>query len=61
MRYWKEHAVLRVFLMLAGFSGGLGIIVRGWRMQGDMTGLLMMLAGVALLIAALLLYNKPFE
>ncbi len=61
MKYWKEHAALRVFLMLCGFSAGVGVIVRGWRMQGEMTGLLLMLAGVALLILALLLYNKPFE
>ncbi|MEG1857506.1 MAG: hypothetical protein RR216_02105 [Pseudoflavonifractor sp.] len=61
MKFWKEHAPLRIALLLVLFGAGIGAIIVGESMTGKMTGLLIMLLGLALLLAALALYNKPFE
>ena len=61
MRFWKEHAALRLILMLITFVLGLFLLIYGWKQTGQLGGLGLMLAGVALLLAALALYNKPFE
>ena len=61
MNYWKEHGQLRIILMLVTFVLGMVLIVRGWMMTGQMAGLGLMLAGVALLLAALYLYNARFR
>ncbi len=53
MNYWKEHARLRIILMLAAFVLGMALIVRGWMMTGKLAGLGLMLVGVALLLATL--------
>ena len=60
MSYWKEHAGLRMILMLVTFVLGMVLIVRGWMMTGQMAGLGLMLAGVALLLVTLYLYNARF-
>ncbi len=60
MKFWKEHAVLRVVLIAAFFVAGLTFIMVGKGMTGQMTGVLLMLAGLVLLLAALWLYNQPF-
>ncbi len=60
MNYWKEHAGLRLVLMLVTFVVGMALIVRGWMMTGRMAGLGLMLVGVALLLATLYLYNARF-
>lgn len=61
MKFWKEHAALRLGLMGLLFITGLALIIGGWKETGKMSGLFTMLAGVALLLAALFLYNRPFE
>ena len=61
MKFWKEHASLRVLLIALFFLAGMVLIVVGWKMTGKMTGLVIMLAGLALLLAALMIYNKRFE
>ena len=70
MKFWKEHVTLRVWLMLATFVLGIALILIGWgafdklaawTMSGKMTGLVIMLVGIAFLLACLALYNKPFE
>ena len=61
MKYWKEHAALRMALMAATFVLGMVLLVAGWKMTGQLAGLGLMLVGVALLLACLSLYNKPFE
>ena len=61
MKFWKEHASLRVSLIALFFFLGLGLVILGWRMTGQLSGLGLMLLGVILLLAALLVYNKPFE
>ncbi len=43
------------------FAVGLGLIIGGWRMTGQLAGLGWMLLGLVLLLAALAIYNKPFE
>ena len=60
MNYWKEHGRLRIVLMLATFVLGMALVLRGWRMTGQMAGLGLMLAGTALLLATLYLYNARF-
>ena len=52
---------LRALLMLIFVVVGLALIIIGWQMTGEMTGLIIMIVGVILLLTALLLYNKPFE
>ena len=54
MNFWKEHLPLRAFLILLFFVAGMALIIGGWTMTGQMTGLI-------LLLTALMLYNKPFE
>lgn len=61
MKFWKEHASLRVLLIALFFLAGMVLIVAGWKMTGKMTGLVIMLAGLVLLLAALMIYNKRFE
>ena len=60
MFFWKEHAGLRMILMLVTFVLGMVLIVRGWMMTGQMAGLGLMLLGVALLLVTLYLYNARF-
>ena len=52
---------LRTALMAVLIAAGLALVILGWRITGSMTGLGLMLAGLALLLAALYLYNKPFS
>ena len=49
MNFWKEHMGLR------------GLVIFGWTLKGQLAGLGLMMAGVVLLLAALMIYNKPFE
>ena len=61
MNYWKEHTTLRLTLMVILFDAGVILTFAGWSMTGKMAGLGLMLLGLALLLAALYLYNKPFQ
>ena len=61
MNYWKEHTGLRLALMVILFVSGVILTFAGWSMTGKMSGLGFMLLGLALLLAALYLYNKPFQ
>ena len=61
MNYWKEHTTLRLTLMVILFVVGVILTFAGWSMTGKMAGLGLMLLGLALLLAALYLYNKPFQ
>ena len=60
MNFWKEHSQLRMILMLVTFVLGIVLIIRGWMMTGQMAGLVLMLVGVALILATLYLYNARF-
>lgn len=61
MEFWKEHVKLRVLLIAAFFVLGLVLVIAGWKMTGQLAGLGLMMLGVACLLVALSIYNKPFE
>ena len=61
MKFWKEHMGLRALLITVFFFLGLGLVIFGWTLKGKLSGLGLMVAGVVLLLAALVIYNKPFE
>ena len=61
MKFWKEHMGLRALFIAGFFFAGLALVVFGWTLTGQMKGLGLMILGVILLLAALLVYNKPFE
>ncbi len=61
MNYWKEHAALRIILMIAFFVVGLILVFWGWSMTGELVGLGLMIVGLILLLSALFIYNKPFQ
>ncbi len=61
MKFWKEHMGLRLILITAFFVVGLILVIVGWKMTGQLSGLGLMILGVVLLLAALMIYNKPFE
>ncbi len=61
MNFWKEHTALRVCLIALLFVAGLALVLWGWTMTGQMTGLLIMIVGLILLVLALAIYNKPFQ
>lgn len=61
MKFWKEHASLRVTIIAVFFVVGLALVIGGWKMTGKLAGLGIMLVGLVLLLAAILVYNKPFE
>ncbi|MCI6004090.1 MAG: hypothetical protein SOY73_12465 [Blautia sp.] len=61
MEFWKEHVKLRIVLLAVLFAAGLAMIIGGWKMTGMITGLVWMLLGLVCLLAALAIYNKPFE
>ena len=59
--YFKDHPTLRSLLMLVLFVLALVLVVSGWKMTGQLAGLGIMLAGVALLLAVLALYNAAYD
>ena len=61
MKFWKEHTTLRVTLIALFFLGGMGLVIYGWTLSGKLAGLGIMLVGLVLLLAALFIYNKPFQ
>lgn len=61
MKFWKEHVILRMVLMLVTFVLGIGALIFGWTMTGKLSGLIIMLVGIGFLLGTLSLYNKPFE
>ena len=61
MQFWKEHTTLRVTLIALFFLGGMGLVIYGWTLSGKLAGLGIMLVGLVLLLAALFIYNKPFQ
>lgn len=61
MEFWKEHMTLRAVLIAAFFVLGLALVIAGWKMTGQLTGLGIMIVGVIFLLTALFLYNKPYQ
>ena len=61
MNFWKEHRLLRRILMGLSFGAGLALTLTGWRMTGQLAGLIWMLLGIGLILTALFLYNKAYQ
>ena len=61
MLFWKEHMGLRAVLMAVLFVVGMALLIGGWKMQGQLAGLGVMVVGLVLLLVALRIYNRPFE
>lgn len=61
MKFWKEHVSLRIWLIAVLFFAGMLLVIGGWKMTGDSMGLLLMIMGLAFLLTAIMVYNKPFE
>ena len=61
MAFWKEHPPLHIVLIAVLFVLAITLVIVGWTMTGELAGLGIMILGVALLLAALAIYNKPFE
>ena len=60
MKFWKDHAALRIVLMILFFVVGLALVLYGWSLTGEMTGLILMLVGIVLMLTTLLIYNQRF-
>ena len=61
MNTWKEAITLRSILILLFFVVGMVLTIVGWKMTGQLNGLLIMLAGMVCLLTALFVYNKPYQ
>ena len=59
--FWKTHPALRIVLMIVLFVLSIALVVAGWKMTGQLTGLGIMLEGVALLLAVLAIYNATYQ
>lgn len=61
MNFWKEHTTLRGILILLFFVIGLVLTIVGWKMTGQLKGLIIMIVGVISLLTALFVYNAPYK
>ena len=61
MNFFKEHTTLRGVLIALFFVLGMVLTVVGWKMTGQMKGLILMLVGMVCLLTALFVYNKPYS
>lgn len=62
IKFWKEHTTLRIVLLAISFFAGMILIYFGWKtMPSTLAGLGVMGVGLAFLLAALWLYNKPYQ
>lgn len=52
---------LRALIIATLFIIGIILVFYGWSITGKMVGLLLMLFGVSLLLAAVFVYNKPYK
>ena len=61
MEFMKENPKIRVILIVVSFLLALFFVITGWKMTGQMIGLIKMLVGVAFLLVALKVYNIAYE
>ncbi|MBE5775081.1 MAG: hypothetical protein E7337_14310 [Clostridiales bacterium] len=59
--FLTKHTRIRVGVILVSFLAGMALTFIGWFMTGKLKGLGLMILGLALLIFALYVYNKPFQ
>ena len=58
---WKKQEKLRALLIGLFFVLGLILTFVGWKMTGKLLGLGIMCVGMILLLAALFVYNAPYN
>ena len=61
MELMKQNPKVRVLLIIVNFLLALFFVITGWKMTGEMVGLIKMMVGVAFLLVALKVYNVTFE
>ena len=61
MEFFKQNPGIRMILIAVSFVIAIFLVVTGWQMTGQMTGLIKMIVGVAFLLVALKIYNINFE
>ena len=61
MDFWKNHAKLRIALILLFFVLGLVLTFVGWGMTGKLLGLIIMCVGMVFLLAAMFVYNALYK
>ena len=61
MEFFKKNPEIRMILILVSFIIAIFLVITGWKMTGEMAGLIKMLVGVAFLLVALKIYNINFE
>ena len=61
MEFMKENPKIRVLLIIVNFLLALFFVITGWKMTGQMIGLIKMMIGVAFLLVSLKVYNITFE
>ena len=61
MQFFKENPGIRIILIIISFAAAIFFVITGWKMTGEMAGLIKMIVGVAFLLVALKIYNITFE
>ncbi len=61
MKNKKDYSGLRAILIVLFFVAGIVLTVVGWKMTGQLKGLMIMLGGMVCLLTALFVYNKPYQ
>ena len=61
MEFLKNNPGIRMILIAASFVIAVFLVITGWKMTGQMMGLIKMMVGVAFLLVALKVYNVTFE
>ena len=61
MEFFKNNPGIRMILIAVSFIIALFLVITGWQMTGQMTGLIKMMVGVAFLLVSLKIYNITFE
>lgn len=61
MEFFKENPGIRIIAILVSLIIAIFLVITGWKMTGEMAGLIKMMVGVAFLLVALKIYNINFE
>lgn len=61
MQFFKENPKWRIGLIVLSFIMAIFFVITGWKMTGQMAGLVKMIIGVGFLLVSLKLYNITFE
>lgn len=61
MKFWKNHAALRIFVIALLAILGVALTIIGWKMTGQLAGLGIMIVGMILLLTAIFVYNAAYK